>query len=164
MRDRTSGTEPPGMILGVGVNLRPTREHDLELLTGWFARPDVNRYWGGVPLSIDAAVDERVDYDAGKVVVRRARRGQRVRSVPSTCVRAVGADRRLGHRGARTRRSHRQPAARRLLAAQRQVTSVYWLTCWYTMDCPTTTSRSPCALTSGPSIVEVFGAGWVDRW
>ena len=41
------------MILGLGVNLRPTREHDLELLTGWFARPDVNRYWGGVPLSIE---------------------------------------------------------------------------------------------------------------
>ncbi len=41
------------MIMGVGVNLRPTGEHDLELLNGWFARPDVNRYWGGVPLSID---------------------------------------------------------------------------------------------------------------
>jgi aminoglycoside 6'-N-acetyltransferase len=41
------------MISGAGVNLRPTSEHDLELLSGWFTRPDVNRYWGGVPLSVE---------------------------------------------------------------------------------------------------------------
>lgn len=49
----TGQPEPQGAILGVGVNLRPTSEHDLELLTRWFARPDVNRYWGGRPLSIE---------------------------------------------------------------------------------------------------------------
>jgi aminoglycoside 6'-N-acetyltransferase len=45
--------EPHAVISGVDLVLRPTSERDLEILTGWFARPDVNRYWGGTPLPRD---------------------------------------------------------------------------------------------------------------
>ena len=43
----------PPTIETVGLVLRPTSEDDLDLLSGWFTRPDVTRYWGGKPLSTD---------------------------------------------------------------------------------------------------------------
>jgi aminoglycoside 6'-N-acetyltransferase len=49
----TGGAPPHPVIEGVDVVLRPTTEADLDLLVGWFARPDVVRYWGGAPLSED---------------------------------------------------------------------------------------------------------------
>ena len=37
--------------------LRPTSAADAELLGGWFIRPDVLQYWGGVALSADEVAE-----------------------------------------------------------------------------------------------------------
>lgn len=46
------------MIRGESTVLRPATPADLDLLAGWFADPDVYRWWGGTPLT-RATVEEK---------------------------------------------------------------------------------------------------------
>jgi aminoglycoside 6'-N-acetyltransferase len=48
-----AGGRPLAPIRGGRVRLRPSTPDDLELLVGWFADPEVYRWWGGRPLSRD---------------------------------------------------------------------------------------------------------------
>lgn len=45
------------MIRGERTFLRPASEDDLDLLVGWLADPEVNRWWEGRPLSRDEVAD-----------------------------------------------------------------------------------------------------------
>ena len=53
-------------IIGTGVVLRPTTEEDLEMLVGWFNRPDVLRFWEQYEVDTTRAVAIAVVLDQGR--------------------------------------------------------------------------------------------------
>ncbi len=47
-------------ICGRRTRLRQATEGDLALLVAWFSKPEVYRWWGGVPLSGDTVAEKYV--------------------------------------------------------------------------------------------------------